>query len=525
MPPQTSDELIKQYRSIPKGDPRRRQLLESLSEDQRQDIMAHLQGGTLSASAPPQVETPGFLTRTLQGLGLPSTMEEYRQMSEAARPKSITDWTLTAIGAQPIVTLGKMLGAYGQSLYQGAKQTGKEAYEAGYNVGEGGPVGANIGKVAAAATEFGLRDVLGPVGGGPLWAWGEDVSGENYTGAAGDAVSVLINAMMMKGSRPLPAERSLTGLELGAVSQTDKLAFAADLKGGIEDLKTIMPDIEKASGGQPPKTVKQLLESVNEAKRAMNNEAGQAVMPIRNQQYLPIGVANRILSKITPDMAMTAEGQASEKMIRAAALDFQKPWTFEQLDAQRMTLQRDLQGYYEMTPAERTSFLKANPDVAIKLEISGGIKDIVYPAMDQAAGKPPGYFADMKGRQSRLIDLQGTLERRADKLAAQTAQSKGRPLFSEKNMSTYVAGTNAPHPGLSIHRLNPLKPNPEAAANRAVRRAMSGKPSSKAFVYSYPARQVMTQDEKPKPKPPGQQIRDLHGILSDNPHMPIGPEQ
>lgn len=520
MPPQTSDEIIKQLKAMPKD--QRRQFLGTLSEDQRQDIMAHLKGGTLSASAPPQAETPGFLTRTLQGLGLPSTMEEYSRMSEAARPKSIRDWVTGAIGAQPVVMFGKMLGAYGESLYQGARETGREAFEAGQNIGEGGPVGANIGKAGAAYTKFLLRDVAGPVGGAPLWAWGEDVAGGNYSGATGDALAVLVNALMLKGSRPLPEERSLTGL--GGVAKTDKLAFAADLKGGLDDLKTIMPDIEKASAGGPPKTVKELLETVNNAKDAMNNEAGQAVMPIRTQQYVPMGVAQRILAKITPDMPMTAAGRADEAMIRAAALDFQKPWTFEQLDAMRMGLRRQLSGFYEMTPAERTSFLKANPDVAIKLEIDNGIKDIVYPAMDQAAGKPPGYFAALKGRQSRLIDLQGTLERQADRLAAQTAQAKGRPLFSERNLSTYVAGTNAPHPGMSLHRLNPIKPNPEAAANAAVRRAMSGRPVPKAFVYSYPARQVMTQ-EKPK-KSPGQQIRDLRKIQekhSDNPNMPIGP--
>jgi hypothetical protein len=210
-----------------------------------------------------------------------------------------------------------------------------------------------------------------------------------------------------------------------------------------------------------------------------------------------------------------------------------------------------LSGYFDASPAERGKYLLDHPKVRIDLEAYNGIKDTVYPAMDQAAGKPPGFFAELKGRQQKLIDLQEHLDKQADELATASGVSRGSPRFSHKNLSTYLAGTHDMHPGLSLHRLNPIKADPLAAANKAVRRAMSGAPKAQKYVYSYPVREAIVQAEgqqetppernpiklakgylhaapTARPKPPGQQIRDLRKIqekYSDNPAMPIGPGQ
>lgn len=483
-------------------------VLAQFSPEERKDILVRLKGGTLSPQAPKS--KPGFISRTLQSLNLPSTREEL----ENSKP-SVGD----ALGG-PAYMAGKMAVGYGKGLYQAGKDVWKESFEAGQNIGEGGPVGANVKKVGAAVTDASLRKVLGPVGGGAVMVWGEDLASGNWSGAAGDALGVLINALMLGKSRPLGAEGKIA-----------KISYAADMSRGVEDLKTILPDIEKATKGGPPKTVGDLLEGVNKAKDAMNNEAGKAMFRIRGRQYVPIDIADRIKSRITPDMQMTAEGRHIETMMRNAATDFQKPWTFEQLDALRMRWNSSLSGFYKMSPADKTAFLKNNPEVAIQLEVVDGIRDIVYPAMDQAAGKPNGFFAGLKQRQSTLIDLQRVLDGRVDELATQTEKIKGAPRLDQSNLSFYgAASSSSAHPGISLHRLHNVvvRPNPLGKANAAISRAFTGSTTAKAGIYSLPVRELMLEGAKKKEKKPAEQIKDLHKIINtttSNPAMPTGEPQ
>jgi hypothetical protein len=110
---------------------------------------------------------------------------------------------------------------------------------------------------------------------------------------------------------------------------------------------------------------------------------------------------------------------------------------------------------------------------------------------------------------------------------------KGTPRFGSKNVSAYMAGTRTAHPGISVHRLHEVisRPNPEALANKSVRRAFTGRPTSKAAIYSLPLRQLLIQSGQRPPeqkKKPAEQIKDLHAIQqshSSNPGMPIGEEQ
>ena len=86
---------------------------------------------------------------------------------------------------------------------------------------------------------------------------------------------------------------------------------------------------------------------------------------------------------------------------------------------------------------------KANRSLAIDNAIEEGLKDTVYPEMDKAAGKPAGYFADLKGRQSRLIAMEKILNKRIKQLGGAQAISEVTPRMSKENISIFA------HPGVS----------------------------------------------------------------------------
>ena len=491
-------DIVQAWRSF--DDDRRKSLLGKMSTEQKSNLRHALEADT--TVPPARSSPPGFLTRFAEAVGLPTSKQDVEAMQPSTAEK---------IGG-PAITFGKMAYFYGKNLYSEGKNAIAEIWEAGKNIDQGdkslSTLGENWGKAGAAASEFVLHGLLGPVGGGAIQAWGEDLQTNNWSGAAGDAFGTLVNALLLKSARPL-----------GAEGKVNKIAFAADLKKGIEDVKAVLPDIEKASKGSPPTTLPKLLDTVNQAKRDMNTQSGLAMQPIRGQQIVPTKLADYIKNRITPDMIQTAEGRAQEGMFKKASLDFQKPWTFEQLDALRMRWGSELSGYWSMNPAEKTSYLKAHPEVAVQVEVVNGIKEIVYPEMDRAVGKPTGYFADLKGRQSTLIDMQKSLETQVDRLKTETGKVKGAPRFGMQHVSMYMATSAEPHPGFSLHKLNPFKPNPEAMANKAVSRAFTG--SRKAQTALTAGAMLRTLQGKP----PGVQKRELQEMRSSNPNMPTGEER
>jgi hypothetical protein len=231
----------------------------------------------------------------------------------------------------------------------------------------------------------------------------------------------------------------------------------------------------------------------------LNTEAGLAMQSIRGKQFVPNNVATRILSKITPDMQMRPEGRQMESALRKAALDFQKPWTYEQLDAARMRARQRLNGYESGSIEKRYHDIKTDSSVIIDNAINEGIKDIVYPAMDKAAGKPQGYFGNLKERQSTLIQMESQLDKHARALATRTAKIQGGPRFGNENVSAYAHPTSMP--GLSLHGLGQAlhRPNPLAKANAAVARSFGGRPVPTAAIMSYPVRQLLLlPQEEPK---------------------------
>lgn len=239
-------------------------------------------------------------------------------------------------------------------------------------------------------------------------------------------------------------------------------------------------DIEKTVEQMPKvdRTVKGFLNVVNTAKDEMNKESGAAMFPIVNKQTVPISISDRIRSLITPNLAKTAEGRAEAEQIKRAALEFEKPWTYGELDAERQTIRARLNTFHQKGEVAQYTAKKANRSVAIDNAIEQGLKDTVYPEMDRAAGKPAGYFSNLKGRQSNLITLEGLLKDRIEKLAGKEASIAGSPRLSSENLSVSLHPGSMPRMGLYSIRNIIARPKPLASAGKRIAKAF---PTQKAI--------------------------------------------
>jgi hypothetical protein len=177
------------------------------------------------------------------------------------------------------------------------------------------------------------------------------------------------------------------------------------------------------------------LKSVNARKDAMNAESGVAMMPINGQKTVPQGVAANIQNLIRSYMQNTPVGNSQRRYLMKRAAEFQKPWTYKELDELRSDLSSALARHNAKGSVAKYTAEKGDLDLAVDNAILDGLRDTVYPEMDRAAGRPAGYFEDLKGRQSSLITLQAVLDKRAKDLAGKQAISEVTPPFSTENLS------------------------------------------------------------------------------------------
>lgn len=317
----------------------------------------------------------------------------------------------------------------------------------------------------------GLAAVLPAVG---PWAaqTGEQIGKQagvgDYAGAAGTLAG---NAAIYAAPKALGKLR-----EVGPEAKTNKLAFASNAD--ADTIKKTLPNVEKAAAATGKrKTVADYLTNIKKGKSDLNTEYANAIGPYANHPLMPNGVIQRLQSLITPNMAMTAAGKADGAAISRAITEFSKPWTLAQLDAERMSANGRLSPFEKKGTLDQYSALKSSRSVAIDKAIADGVRDTVYPEMDQLAGKPPGYFASLKQQIGSLMQMESQVGEHAKGLRDKTARIKGAPLLS-KAQAAEGAGSAATgyHHGVIRTLARALVPeNPERTANKRVASALRPK--------------------------------------------------
>lgn len=250
----------------------------------------------------------------------------------------------------------------------------------------------------------------------------------------------------------------------------------------LVDVGNTIGDIEREMRNLPSseRTVAGFQKAVNTRKDAMNLEAGVAMQPIRNVQTIPFGISQNIKDLVRDYMTNTQAGKSERTYLMKRAAEFEKPWTYGQLDQLRTDLASQTAKHASKTSVAKYTAEKGDIDLAIDNAILDGLRDTVYPAMDRASGKPAGYWADLKGRQSSLIRLQEVLDKRLKDLKGQQAISEVSPRFSTENISISMHPGSMPRAGAYGLR-NALAP--KRVLNEANRQVSKAFPNVSSLPY------------------------------------------
>ena len=371
----------------------------------------------------------------------------------------------------------------------GTIQGGAKVAQGALKIGEGHPIrGANeilrgFGQAAAPIIGVTNPEFL-PAAVGYGAAGAATQAGAQAVGVSPDTSEFLGNVVT-----GLLGGKSLLGKS--AEKTTAKLSFASG-KGTAAPIAEALNDVKSVvSQTGPPKTVGEFLQTVNTAKSKLNAEYANTLGPNANKQVMPKAISDRILDLITPNMKQTAQGRAEEKAIRAAAVEFQKPWTLAQLDAERMAANGRTSAFEKKNLLDQYAATKGKRTVAIDKAIADGVRDTVYPEMDKLAGKPAGYYRDLKSRIGSMLQLESALNDRVSTLHDQTMQLKGAPRFSRATVRGNVGESGSPRFWVSNLLSAIHTPNPETAANHAVRGSFPNQ-SSAPLILSLPIKSLLT---------------------------------
>ena len=260
------------------------------------------------------------------------------------------------------------------------------------------------------------------------------------------------------------AQSSVNAARRGRVANFVAMAGPSGETGS--KFNAVLDDMDRVQATRPPvRAGKDVHNLVNATSKALDKDFNTALASVGRNQTVPMRVSNNILSLITPDMPMTGAGRADMKAIRQAAVDYQRPWTYSQLNASRRADNDFLTAYYNKdSQAQSASSIEAK----IRKVARDGKADLVYDAVDQAN---PGFGAKaLKQKQGHLWDLSDQLDTRLKKLADQQLEKEGKTVMQTVRPSAY-ASTHGVHGYLS--GVSDLLPGggPEKYATTQARRA------------------------------------------------------
>lgn len=422
------------------------------------------------------------------------SLEQKHQLADALRasqapaPKSDYKSVLTPEGRHPIVSKAleyiPAVAATGAGIAASESGPGAIAAAAG-----GGYLGKRI--------EQGIRNKLGwdtPEQGTRSEAAIEGAKQGAYE-LGGRLLGPVVGKGMNLAGRQIPSQvlerypilKSV--FAIGPNQAVQHLTAAASEKGtqaadvALQSIGKTIGDIEGELSKLPTKeqTVDGFLKAVNARKDAMNIESGTAMLPIAGNQTVPIGISDRIKNLARSYMPQTATGKGERAYIMKRAAEFEKPWSYRQLDEYRTDIASQLGKHQAKESVAKYTAEKGDLDLAIDNAIQDGLRETIYPEMDRAAGKPAGYFADLKGRQANLISLQSVLNSRIKRLKSSQAINEAAPLFSHENVSVYARPTGLPRTYIHGIQSAIFPPREYAAASKHVAKAF--RPSVNSLPY------------------------------------------
>lgn len=444
-PSPVDDDAVKAFTSL--DDAGQDALLKKMSPDAQQALLTSLKSRSKKVVPNPDAvvapeETGTGATYTKLGRGLALGAAEGAGIPEASTGKEVLTGALKNAG-EGIYNLGK-------AGLQDIGQVGHAAYADVVPGAEPAPLGDSH--------LFGILDNMATnveKSGSEAWKGLKDADPELFAHGIG---SLITQFAMMKESGKGKA---------GAIDKakaTSKIAAAVDIgKDGVESLEKSMPDIIDQAQRRGVNTIGDLRAAVETASRGVNDEFDAGLKPIAKKQVLPVDIAHKILSTITPDMMKeynvieTAKQRAQQagmtnvrfKFSDAAwnahdavvetqrrARDFQRTWTLNELNELRKTENAKLTTFYDKSSQGQNAALgKVGTDIS--KAVRDGASQIVYREWDKA--NPASAEAqNIKSRQGALWAMSDLLYEKANDLRAKQLKHEGQGLFGRIKANTII---------------------------------------------------------------------------------------
>lgn len=391
-------------------------------------------------------EQPGFFKRLGQSLGVPTSMDELQAMGLAEANKPLGQSFLEAIPGGRAIPMVKNVA---QTAYKGIKQGAQEAQEAGEQLGSGQITpGQFAGKLGYGTLHAGLQST--PIIGPSIETAGEDIANKNYSGAAGGLTGVigqvaaptmaskippnsLLGRMLLLGKTPEGAYESAmkpsTTLSQGERAARVSTALQEGIpvsKAGFEKLSSLIDDInsqiseEIANDPNRPINPNLAAKRVDQLKPTFRNQvnAGQDLAAIEQskQQFLAEQGAKPATPAIPPKPTGLLDASGNPIMdagTPAQAAKAAPPMTAEAAQSMK-------QGTYRQLGSKAYGELQTPVREAQKA-LARGLKEELAQQFPE--------LNDLNARDSRLIDLQDSLEKAVGRISNHQIMGIGTPII------------------------------------------------------------------------------------------------
>ena len=209
----------------------------------------------------------------------------------------------------------------------------------------------------------------------------------------------------------------------------------------------VLPELDQtiAANGRTPQTPRQVLQVFKQTNERLDQPYfNQWLARIGNKKVMPKEIADALMMESNaPNLGMTPQGIAERRALRRAAIDYQRPWSYNALNAQRRFANDRLYSYYNKESQAQSTALSA-VDTKIMKIVRDHAANIVYDGVDAIPGVP--FDARLlKQQQGAIWSLADRLDSQIDKLTDAQLMYEGRTLRQKFQPSAYISNEGRMH--------------------------------------------------------------------------------
>ena len=462
-----SGDDIHSFMSMDKG--AQDKFIDSLSADEQQQLLDGINqyGKSTTHTAPAATDPygfkPGSMSQPLKGFWDAAgqrAIDTGKGIASMFAPPSTPTEKAVSIAFPPTLPVMRMGEGLAGAEATAGKQVGQQAKRA-YQDFKGGDIMGGMGQAARAGVT--AASMIDPFATGTV----TDVNrledqGRNREAigdAAFDTLTLLIGGNWSKGWEPNPFNPGGPSPQMRA-----KLLSGAT---GTDVIKNgmVINDLAETARitGQKVITVGGYEENLYKTGERLETQFNVAKWPVRSKQVIPNEITTR-LDKIVsdhPNWAQSAQGRKMIQGIKRVKVLYSKPWTIDQLNAERMDEGAGLRSFYGKDAGAKMGTERTDIDMAISKAVRDGAAETVYGEVGRAN---PGLNVQLlKQKQSAIIELREQLDNKVNELANKQAKGETTTLTRESRPSCYISPKPERPIGVYLGGLHPDLPSLDIA--------------------------------------------------------------